>query len=209
VEHIEIHSKQDTMVTVGQVMHAVAQWRADEVYVDVIGVGAGVYDRLRELATEQTLTVPVYAVNVAESAPERTTDEDAQGKTMRDHLWLLIWRWLRMDAPVFAADREACEDLAGELSTVRYAPDSSGRLVIESKDAMKARRLRSPDLADALGLTFSPAASNVAIDVSPSEMEDIWRQAEQEQAEAGMLPPSSRGDVRAWQPYWSRRGRYW
>jgi hypothetical protein len=33
-------------------------------------------------------------------------------------------------------------------------PDSSGRLVIESKDAMKARHLRSPDLADSLMVTF-------------------------------------------------------
>jgi hypothetical protein len=46
---------------------------------------------------------------------------------------------------------------------VRYAPDSSGRLVIESKDAMKARRLRSPDLADALGLTFAPAVAEVPV----------------------------------------------
>jgi hypothetical protein len=48
-----------------------------------------------------------------------------------------------------------------------------------------------------------------AVDVSPAEMEAIWAQAEQEQADAGMLAPSSRGDVRAWQPYWSRRRRYW
>lgn len=148
-------------------VQAIGEWRADEVYVDVIGVGAGVYDRLRELAAEQTVTAKVYAVNVAASAPERTTDEDAQGKTLRDHLWLLLWRWLRMDAPVFAADREAGEDLAGELSTVRYAPDSSGRLVIESKDAMKARGLRSPDVADALAVTFAPQASMVACDVIP------------------------------------------
>jgi phage terminase large subunit len=141
-----------------------------------------VYDRLRELASEKTLSIPVYGVNVAESAPDRReAEEDAQAKTMRDHLWLLMWRWLRVDAPVFAADREACEDLAGELSTVRYAPDSNGRLIIESKDAMKARHLRSPDLADALALTFAPQASMVAISISPAEMERIWAEAAAEQ----------------------------
>jgi phage terminase large subunit len=182
IEQIAIHSKQDTMVTVGHVVQASQTWKADEIYVDLIGVGAGVYDRLRELASEKTLSIPVYGVNVAESAPDRReAEEDAQAKTMRDHLWLLMWRWLRVDAPVFAADREACEDLAGELSTVRYAPDSNGRLIIESKDAMKARHLRSPDLADALALTFAPQASMVAISISPAEMERIWAEAAAEQ----------------------------
>ena len=94
------------------------------------------------------------AVNVAEAAPDRPSDQDAQGKTLRDHLWLQTAAWMRDEAPVFAADHEACEDLAGELSSIKYAPDSSGRLVIESKDQMKARGLRSPDLADALVATF-------------------------------------------------------
>jgi phage terminase large subunit len=154
VERIEIYAKQDTMTTVGHVVQAVQRWQVAEVYVDVIGVGAGVYDRLQELHTEGKLRAAVMAVNVAEAAPERPTDQDAQGKTLRDHLWLQTAAWLRDEAPVFAADGEACEDLAGELSSVKYAPDSSGRLVVESKDAMKARGLRSPDLADALVVTF-------------------------------------------------------
>jgi phage terminase large subunit len=176
VEHIAIYAKQDTMVTVGRVVQASHDWHVDEVYVDVIGVRAGVYDRLHELVTERTLTVPVYAVNVAEAAPARQAEEDAQGKSLRDHLWLMMWRWLREDAPVFAADHDMCEDLAGELSSVKYAPDSAGRIVVESKDAMKARHLRSSDIADALGVTFAPAAAG-AIDVSPQEMEEIWRKA--------------------------------
>ena len=47
-----VDPKLDTMVTVGHVMQAVREWRVDEVYVDVIGVGAGVYDRLCELQRE-------------------------------------------------------------------------------------------------------------------------------------------------------------
>jgi phage terminase large subunit len=154
VEQIAIYAKQDTMVTVGHVVQAVQRWQVAEVYVDVIGVGAGVYDRLAELHREKKLAATVIAVNVAEAARDRPTDQDAQGKILRDHLWLQTAAWLREEAPVFAADGEACEDLAGELSSVKYAPDSSGRLVIESKDAMKARGLRSPDLAEALVVTF-------------------------------------------------------
>jgi hypothetical protein len=62
---------------------------------------------------------------------------------------------LRDEAPGFAdLPRDQAEDLAGELSSVRYGFDGSGRVVVESKDAMKRRGLRSPDLADALALTF-------------------------------------------------------
>jgi hypothetical protein len=49
-----------------------------------------------------------------------------------------------------------------------------------------------------------------AQDVAPAEMEAIWAQAEQDQADAGLLVPPSRGDVRQWQPVWNRqRRRYW
>jgi phage terminase large subunit len=154
VDHIAVHAKQATMATAGQVLKAVQAWSVAEVYVDVIGVGAGVYDRLHELHREGTLAATVMAVNVAEAAPVRPPDQDAQGKTLRDHLWLQTAAWLREDAPIFAADHDDCEDLAGELSSVRYGTDSSGRLVVETKDGMKARGLRSPDLADALILTF-------------------------------------------------------
>jgi phage terminase large subunit len=154
VERIAIHAKQDTMATVGHVLQAVQAWAVEDICVDVIGVGAGVYDRLAELQREGKLSATVHAANVAEAAPTRHADQDAQGRSLRDYLWLLTAAWLREGSPVFAADREHCEDLAGELSSVKYAPDSSGRLVIESKDRMKARGLRSPDLADALTLTF-------------------------------------------------------
>jgi hypothetical protein len=154
VDHIAVYARQDTMVTVGHVVQAAQAWHAAEIYVDVIGVGAGVYDRLAEVQKEGKLAGPVVAVNVAEAAPVRQANQDAQGKSLRDHLWLQTAAWLRDESPVFTADREYCEDLAGELSSVKYAPDSSGRLVVESKDAMKGRRLRSPDLADALTLTF-------------------------------------------------------
>ncbi len=94
------------MVTVGKAVQRANDWQVDEIYVDVIGLGAGVYDRLAELKRERKLTAKVVAVNVAEAAPRRRVDDDAQGKTLRDHLWLEAWGWLRDDEPVFAADRD-------------------------------------------------------------------------------------------------------
>lgn len=160
VEHIEVRSKQDTMETAGQALHLWRKWKADSIHVDVVGLGAGVADRLREQKA------PVVDVNVAETAPDRKRGTtEAQPWKLRDYLWLEMSEWFRDEHPSLAdVERDHAEDLAGEVASVRYALDSSGRLVIESKDAMKKRGLRSPDLADALGLTFAPM--RVAMTVS-------------------------------------------
>lgn len=150
VERIEIRAKQDTMQTAGQAMAFWREWRADAIHVDVVGLGAGVADRLREQGA------PVVDVNVAESPPERQPGGvEARANRLRDHLWLEMAAWLRDDAPAFCPG-QAAQDLAGELSSVTYALNSSGKIVVESKDEMKRRGLRSPDIADALGLTFAP-----------------------------------------------------
>jgi hypothetical protein len=159
IEHIEIASKQDTMVTAGRAVALRRELNADAIHVDVIGVGAGVVDRLKEVKQ------PVVAVNVAEAAPERRKSKiDAQGLRLRDHLWLEMRDWLADEEPSFVgAEGEHAQDLAGELASVKYKFDSSGRIVVESKDEMKARGLRSPDIADALATTFAPGGGRLTI----------------------------------------------
>ncbi len=46
------------------------------------------------------------------------------------------------------------QQLMGELAALRYSYDSQGRILLESKDAMRQRGLPSPDKADALMLSF-------------------------------------------------------
>ncbi|MBF0851044.1 DEAD/DEAH box helicase family protein [Gluconobacter sp. R75690] len=150
IEQIEVRSKQDTMTTAGMAAQFFRQWSADEIHVDVVGIGAGVADRLREQ------NFPVTDVNVAEKAPENLDLKDAVPAKLRDYLWLEMAEWMKGTPAFMAPQKENAEDLAGELSTVRYGLDSSGRMVVESKDAMKKRGVRSPDLADALGVTFAP-----------------------------------------------------
>lgn len=171
IERMLIRAKQDTMATVGDAVRLKEEWRADTIYVDVIGVGAGVFDRLREQKA------PVVAVNVSDAAPKRPKRDgvDAQGFRLRDHLWLELADWLKDDKPSFwGVDRDVAEDLAGELASVKYKIDSSGRIVVESKDDMKNRGLRSPDLADAVALTF---ASEKAFAISDELLKRAMRRA--------------------------------
>lgn len=169
VEQIQVFRRQDTMITVGAILQAMVEWDVDGIYIDTIGIGAGVYDRLAELTLSsldvaddvkammrrrQWTHVPLISVNVATPAPPRRPGEP-QGRLLRDHLWLEMAAWLRDEAPVFLCGGVLAEDLAGELATPTSQLDSSGRIVVESKDHLLARGVQSPDLADALGVTFA------------------------------------------------------
>jgi len=169
VPFIDIKSKQDTMATAGQAVSIAEHFKVDDIAVDVIGLGAGVYDRLAEVMKERKGNrqwhCTVSDVNVAESGPVKTDQDDAQGAKLRDYLWLQVRQWLREKEPCFTAENLAyCETLAGELSTPKFKYDSSGRIVVESKDDMKKRLSASgtsdfapsPDVADALCCSFAP-----------------------------------------------------
>ena len=111
-----------------------------EILVDVIGIGAGVVDRCRELG------LPVRGVNVGESPAIRE-----RYMRLRDDLWWRARDWL------LAADAKLADDdaLIAELTSPKYKLTSAGKVQVESKDDMKKRGLRSPDLADAFILTFA------------------------------------------------------
>jgi hypothetical protein len=112
-----------------------------EVLVDSIGLGAGVVDRLREM----NFGPVVRGINVSEASAmsERFV-------RLRDELWWSIREWLETREARLPKD----DDLLGELCAPRYAYTSSGKIKVESKDDMRKRGVQSPDLADALMLTF-------------------------------------------------------
>jgi len=160
VEHIAVYGGQDTMATVGRVVEKAEAWRADVIAVDTIGMGRGPADRLREVRREQGAAWTVVDVDVSRSAPARRRGEP-RAKRLRDWLWLAVTTWLRDEHPVFGwktpEERQACEDLAGELASVTYDLDSTGCIVVEDKESMRKRLGHSPDLADALGCCFASA----------------------------------------------------
>lgn len=136
----------DLMQFVGQIVNEAKQDRPDEIIVDVIGIGAGVADRLRELGLN------VRDCNVAESSAMNPSAE-----RLRDELWLSVRDWLRARACKLPEDAVLRE----ELCAPTYSYTSTGKLKVESKDGMRKRLRRSPDLADALCLTFAGAAAGV------------------------------------------------
>jgi hypothetical protein len=168
MDHIAIAAKLDLMQVVGRVLSVVEPWQVDAIAVDLVGLGAGVVDRLQELRRQRLLMCQVTGVDVSTNAPPKQTDDAMEAWRLRDYLWLKAAQWLKEDEPVFCADdRQACEDLAGELASVKYSFNSHGALVVESKDEMRRRLGHSPDLADALCVSLGTQIGQLpAVDLS-------------------------------------------
>jgi hypothetical protein len=119
--------------------------RPQEILVDVIGLGAGVVDRLREQ------NLPVRGVNVAEAPSTKKNYLN-----LRAELWFAIKDWLAQRDCRLPNDDELVSELAAPL----YKYTSTGKIKIESKDEMRKRGIKSPDKADALALTMASSAAS-------------------------------------------------
>jgi phage terminase large subunit len=151
---IERWAGKDLMETAGRVK---ARWdetpphlRPEEILVDEIGLGAGVVDRLMELK------LPVRGINVAEASS--TADKY---RNLRTELWFRARDWLASKNHKLPSCDGGCgreclhEVLADELLHPRYGYTSTGKMLVEPKDSMKKRGIRSPNVADAFVLTFA------------------------------------------------------
>ena len=154
----------DLMQTVGRVM---AEYNGlppsaqpKEILVDSIGLGGGVVDRLRELGA------PVRGVNVSESPSMGDTYMN-----LRSELWFKTKGWLE-DRSCKLPDSD---QLVAELTAIRYSFTSSGKMKAESKDEMRRRGLKSPDLADALCLTMASDATTALSGAISSWKQSIKR----------------------------------
>ncbi len=160
VTYTEQWFKQDTMYTTGKAVQAYQDGLFKTLYVDVIGVGSGVVDRLKELQ------VPVVGVNVAESA--------AHGDRfyrLRDQLWWDVREWFEVKTAAISPDCKDVDTLIGELTAPTYSITSKGQIKVESKDDMRRRGIASPNLADALCLTFARGTVPMANTVRTHEIQ--------------------------------------
>lgn len=125
--------------------------RPEMIFVDTIGLGAGVADRLAEL------DLPVVGVNVSESAAMAD-----RFMRMRPELWYSVREWFEGKNVLIPKKLVHAKKLVDELSSVEQKIMSNGKLDVESKETMKTRGVKSPNLADALCLTFANGAATMA-----------------------------------------------
>jgi hypothetical protein len=121
--------------------------RPCSINIDVIGLGAGVVDRLNELG------LPAYGVNVS----EKSAIFSDKYTNLRAEVWWTGREWLeRLDCSL-----NGDEELMDELCGPTYTFTSSGKIKIESKDDMKKRGIPSPNRADAFLLTLATEAISI------------------------------------------------
>lgn len=135
----------DTMTLSGKITEMAAQYRADAIFVDEGGVGGGVVDRLRQLGVPHVIGIN-FAGRPDGWAPEGTGPLYAN---KRAEIWGRMKDWLK--AGTIVDDPTLAQDLIG----VEYGYDARNAIQLERKDDMKKRGLASPDLGDALALTFA------------------------------------------------------
>lgn len=127
----------NNMDLAGRVAAEIVAWQPDGVFIDA-GAGSGVIDRLRQLGYD------VVEVAFGGKAPT------AGYLNMRAFMWYEMREWLKLGGAV-----PNMVDLKQDLSAPTYWYDAQGRIQLEPKDDIKKRGLPSPDLADALALTFA------------------------------------------------------
>ncbi|MBC8499484.1 MAG: hypothetical protein H8D39_03040, partial [Candidatus Atribacteria bacterium] len=134
-----IFGQKDTMYTAGRIHIWAQEKHPDLIGVDVIGLGAGVVDRLREMGDE------VLEVNSAEKA-----EEDTKYYNLRAEMyWNTGRRFAEKDIKLtWKGESGEDKDLPRELSAASYTI-RNGRILIEPTEKIKERLGRSPDKASA------------------------------------------------------------
>ncbi len=138
----------DLMQTSAHVARMLDEWQPHACFIDVGGLGAGVYDALNQQGFNVT------PVDFGSSA--------LQGgyANRRAEMWDGLRQWLERSDSMIPNDPVLLSDICSPT----FDFNSANKLRIEPKEKIKQRLGRSPDLGDAAALTF---AGPVAVPFEP------------------------------------------
>jgi len=129
----------DTNQLHDKVVSWVLQRDIDTLVVDGTGVGGGVFDMLKKSLGG----IKCVEFNGA-NKPKSNKFLNA-----RAEVWNIMARWIKEDGSMpFDAE------LRDQLTTIHYLINNKQQMQLESKRDMRAKGIKSPDLGDALAMTF-------------------------------------------------------
>jgi hypothetical protein len=153
VHKVESRSKLDTMQGAGWAKQVIDAERPARMFIDVGGVGAGVYDRLMEMGYGDIVKAINFGSSPLEPQPRDEHNKPKGGYVnRRAEMWGKSKDWLEEPAGVQVPDADA---LQADACAPSYKYDSLTRVLLESKEDIRKRGLRSPDEWDAIALTFA------------------------------------------------------
>lgn len=135
----------DTMVNVPEIedIMSIRKIKAEEVYIDDIGIGRGVSDRMIEKK---------HNINPV-SVGAKSTEPDKYGNLKAECYWK-VRTWIKGGGKLKRDERFK------QLAWIKYKINSDKVLQIEPKEDLKKRTGKSPDFAESLMLTFAPSGPN-------------------------------------------------
>lgn len=156
----------DTMALAGLVAEVAAKDKPTAIFVDVGGVGGGVVDRLNQLEIKGVIGVN-FGSAASNSRLNRTVGAQPDGPLFankRAEMWGNAKEWMGTGGAV-VDDAE----LEAQLTGVEYGFNAHNEILLERKEDMKKRGLVSPDLGDALALTFAHPVGSIEAPVAEED----------------------------------------
>jgi hypothetical protein len=152
LEKVVCANRLDTMQGAGWAKKVIDTEKPARMFIDVGGVGAGVYDRLYEMGYGDIVRAINFGSAPLEPPLPDSLDKGGGPLNRRAEIWMKSKEWLEDVAGVQVPDSDT---LQADACAPGYKYDSHTRLQLESKEDIRKRGLRSPDEWDAVALTFS------------------------------------------------------
>lgn len=138
---------------------------AAQVVLEELGMGVGVVEALEDMGFADQ----VWGVNTGNSSSNPKLYQN-----LRAEMYAMLKEWM-----ADVVEIPNIPELTDDLKEIRKKPTANGQLLMESKEDMRRRKVKSPDVADALALTFA-----VPFDLLP-ERRDRWHDAFRQQSASG------------------------
>ena len=142
--HVKMWSKISTTQLTTEVITQIMEHNIQTIIVDGNGVGGGVVDQLKE----QLGSIQVIDFSGSLGA------NDSRFLNARSETWSLMKDWIKESACL-----PKNVEMESQLSTIKYLINKSSKLQLESKDDLRKRGKPSPDIGDALSMTFYQGAT--------------------------------------------------
>jgi hypothetical protein len=172
VQKIERRYRLNTIEGANWVKAVIDQYSPRAVFIDVGNMGAGIVDILRDFGEPyQDLVVSVNFGGSPQDQPK--TNERGEiipgPKNRRAEMWMRSREWLADEG---GADIPDDDSLHADAVAPGFRYDMRQYLLLESKEEIRKRGLRSPDGWDAVALTF---AAPVSMPSRSSDEDRAWR----------------------------------
>lgn len=142
--------RQDLPQTTRDIAGVLAPYPEIPAWIDATGLGSGPFGELRRAG-----------YNVLPFKGGEAAHESGDYANRRAESYFAMKRMAELNELDLAADDEHAEDLEHDLLSIRWKKDSKGRLLLESKEDMAKRGIRSTDYGDPASMSCQSPAGHV------------------------------------------------